>query len=184
MASDPANQSSPPPGSGSQNVDASDDALRAEPLQDASFDDAFRPTKLMAQDPDDLQVFSALLQDAVVLVKETAWLKAERRFAFIANRYRWEEPDMRERIRTGVHFDNVSSVQFRGVDLSAGDAPIVLLSASFKPGPNAPSGAVVIACAGGGDIQIQVEAIEAAMADVTKPWKAQRAPRHAAGGPR
>ena len=162
-------------------TDEDADRQAGEERQDASFEDSFRPTKLIAQDAEDLKVFSALLQDAVLLIKETAWLKGERRFAFIANRYRWEEPAAKERVRTGVHFDHVSAVRARDVDLSAGETPIVILSVAFEPGPNAPSGALRIACAGGGDIQIDVETVEAGMADISKPWKAQRAPRHIGG---
>ena len=150
--------------------------------EDASFADSFRPTKLIAHDAEDLKVFSALFQDAVILVKETTWLKAERRFAFVANRYRWEEPQAKERVRTGAHFEGVVSVRARDIDLSAGETPLVVLSVAFEPGPTAPAGAIRISCAGGGDILVEVEAVEAAMADISKPWKAQRAPRHAGGG--
>ncbi len=149
---------------------------------DAAFEDAFAPTKLLARDAADLEVVSALLQDAILLVKETAWIPGDRRFAFVSNRFRWEEPDARERVRTGAHFDTVKAVRVRGVDLSAGETPIVILSVFFEPDPTPPSGRILIACAGGGEIRLDVEAIEAGMADISKPWKARRIPRHL-GGP-
>lgn len=158
-----------------------DRSERASEGDDASFEDGFKPTRLVARDAADLEVFSALLQDAVVLVKETAWLKAERRFAMVAARYRWEEPGERERVRTGVHFDNVVSVRAKGVDLSAGDAPFVILAVTFEPADEAPGGLLRIACANAAEIQLDVEAFEAAMADVSKPWKARRTPRHIGG---
>ncbi|MCI4666359.1 MAG: DUF2948 family protein [Neomegalonema sp.] len=189
MAEKPTEAAEPSVDRSADQTEAGDRATKpaAEPdapVKDAAFEDAFRPTRLMAQDSDDLEVFSALLQDAVVLVKESAWLRAERRFAFVANRYRWEEPAMRERVRTGVHFDNVTAVQARGIDLTATDAPLVVLGVSFEANAQPPSGVVRIACAGGGDVRISVEALEAAMADISKPWKARRAPRHIGGAAR
>lgn len=155
------------------------------PQKDAAFEDAFRPTRLLAQETADLDVVSALFQDAILLLKETAWLQSERRFAFVANRYRWEEPDAHERVRTGAHFNGVSAVRARGVDFNAVDQPIVMLWIAFEPAPEAaPSGRVRIACAGGGEILLEVEALDAAMADLSRPWKARRTPRHPAGGAR
>lgn len=148
---------------------------------DAAFEDAFRPTKLLARDAADLEVVAALLQDGILLVKESAWLPQDRRFAFVVNRYRWEEPSARERIRTGVHFDTVVSVRARGVDFDATETPIVILSVFFEPDPAPPSGKILIACAGGGEIRLDVEAIETGMADISKPWKARLIPRHVGG---
>lgn len=50
--------------------------------------------KLRAHDPADLAVLSAHLQDALVPLADMAWLKEERRFLLLANRFRWElEPE-------------------------------------------------------------------------------------------
>lgn len=49
-----------------------------------------RRVKLRALDHDDLQVLSACLQDALVPLREVAFLKKERRFVMVANRFRWE----------------------------------------------------------------------------------------------
>lgn len=146
---------------------------------DARFEDSYRPAKLAARDGEDLRVFSALLQDAVVLTHEIAWLPPERRFAFVGNRFRWEEPDAGERVRVGVHFEDVARVRARGVDLSAKDQPLVILTVAFEAGPTAPGGVVRIACAGEVEILLEVEALEAVLRDMTGPWRAQRRPRHA-----
>lgn len=49
-----------------------------------------RRIKLRAVDGDDLQVVSACLQDALVPLREVAFLKKEARFVMVANRFRWE----------------------------------------------------------------------------------------------
>ena len=51
---------------------------------------ADKPLKLRAYDREDFAVVSAVLQDALVPVIDMAWLAEERRFALVANRFRWE----------------------------------------------------------------------------------------------
>jgi len=48
--------------------------------------------RLLARDEEDLAVISAILQDALIPVSEMAYLPDERRFALVANRFRWEAP--------------------------------------------------------------------------------------------
>ncbi len=46
--------------------------------------------KLRAKDEQDVVVLSTLLQDALVPRQEIKYLSSERRFIFLANRFRWE----------------------------------------------------------------------------------------------
>jgi hypothetical protein len=46
--------------------------------------------KLRAEDDEDLGVISACLQDALIPLSDMEFLAAEMRFAFVANRFRWE----------------------------------------------------------------------------------------------
>ena len=56
---------------------------------DARFEDAWgRALRLRALDADDLQVVSALVQDAVFPITEMAWDRRRRRFAVLVNRLR------------------------------------------------------------------------------------------------
>ncbi|MEE8535769.1 MAG: DUF2948 family protein [Kiloniellales bacterium] len=57
-----------------------------------------RPLKLRARDIGDLHTIAAVLQDALVPLADIAYLKPEKRFLMVANRFRWEtgaEPDAR-----------------------------------------------------------------------------------------
>ncbi|MEO0718265.1 MAG: DUF2948 family protein [Pseudomonadota bacterium] len=151
--------------------------------RDAGFVDDFRPVRLLAQDSQDLAVISALMQDAVVLPNDIGWLQGQRRFALVANRFRWEDPEAEERVRAGLHAENVRKVRSRGVDAEAQDKPISVLSLTFEPNPadeDDPSGTLRIACAGGAEFLIEVEALEVAMRDMTKPWAAKSRPEHEA----
>ncbi len=48
------------------------------------------PLKLRAHDTEDLRALGACLQDALVPVADLAYLKAEKRFVMVANRFKWE----------------------------------------------------------------------------------------------
>lgn len=155
--------------------------------RDAKFIDSFTPARLMARDEEDLKVISALLQDAATLAKDVAWLPKERRFAFVANRYRWEAPEAEERVRTGVHFDGVERARVRGLDPKNGDRTVTILSLSFEPAEEPPGGVLHVVCAPdletGAEVEIalHVEAIEAGLADMTRPWAAKGRPAHEVG---
>ena len=57
------------------------------------------------------------------------------------------------------------------------DGVISLLARTFEPG-EAPGGVVTLAFAGGGDIAVTVECVDAALADVSQPWRTPRRPGH------
>ena len=156
--------------------------------RDASFVDNYRPARLLARDAEDLAVISALMQDAVALSGDIAWLQGHRRFALVANRFRWEAPQAEERVRAGLHANNVVKVQARGVNPAAKKDPIAILSLSFEPkseitggAEDDPGGVLRLACAGDVEFLIEVEALEVAMSDMTKPWAAKSRPAHEAG---
>ena len=48
------------------------------------------PLKLRAHDIEDLRALATCLQDALVPVADLAYLKAEKRFVMVANRFKWE----------------------------------------------------------------------------------------------
>ena len=50
-----------------------------------------RGLKLRARDPADLQVISAVLQDALVPLRDLTYLRPEQRFVMVANRFMWEQ---------------------------------------------------------------------------------------------
>lgn len=49
-----------------------------------------KPLKLRAHDPEDMRVVAGILQDALVPLSDVTYLKAEKRFILVANRFRWE----------------------------------------------------------------------------------------------
>ena len=144
----------------------------------------YTPLALLAADEEDLSVVSAVLQDAVAKVGDFAFLKGARRFAFVANRFVWEEGASKargpfSRVRVGVHLDDVVRVRSRGVDLQAKDAVVDLLSIAFEEAEDG-AGTVTMTLAGGGAIALDVEAINVTAEDISAPWRTQSKPDHEA----
>lgn len=141
-----------------------------------------KPLKLLAEDAEDLKIISAALQDAVVKVGDIQFEPAARRVTVAGNRFKWESagPKTGERVRTAVQFGGVSKVQARGLRRDNVEALACILAVEFEPGGGEedPSGAVVIRFAGDADLRLEVECVDAVMADVSDPWPTPRKPVH------
>ena len=137
-------------------------------------------TKLAAADAEDLEILSARLQDATAKLKDVVWLPKQRRFVALFNRYRWEDwKGKGTRVRAGLHFDSVLSVQSQNVKLGAPDTVVALLAIRFEGnGGEDPGGVVELVLAGSGAIRLTVECIDAELADLTGPWAAIGRPDH------
>jgi hypothetical protein len=134
------------------------------------------PLKLLAEDPEDLAVISAALQDAVAKVGDITFEPKARRLTIAFNRYRWESGGG-ERVRSGLQLGGVLKVQARKIRKDAPDAVLEILAMTFEPG-DPPGGEVTLTCAGGGDLRATVECVEAVLADVSPPWPTPRKPAH------
>jgi hypothetical protein len=137
--------------------------------------------KLLAEDADDLSVISAALQDAVAKIGGIQFEPAARKLTLSLNRFRWEagEGAGGQRVRAGLQFGGVLKLQTRRIRRDAPEAVISLLDIMFEPaGEDDPGGVVVLRFAGDADLRLEVECIDAAMADVSDPWPTPRRPGH------
>ena len=151
-------------------------------MSDARFEDGLeKPLRLVAFDAEDLQVLSAMTQDAVLPVAQMAWQSSERRFALLLNRFRWEArgASQAERVQSVLSFEDVKAVQTQGFDRTDPDLVLSLLNLTFTPERDG-AGACLLTFAGDGAIRLEVEALEAGLRDVTRPYfsPANRAPSH------
>ncbi len=157
---------------------------------DATFEEgAERPLRLRALDADDLAVISGLVQDAVFPGTEMRWDRKARRFGLLVNRFRWEDADRAEargrpyeRVQSVLAFEDVLAVQSQGVTPGDADTILSILSVVFEPGEDG-EGQVLLTLAGDGAIRLRVEALEAVLRDVTRPYLAPSGdkPRHPVG---
>jgi Protein of unknown function (DUF2948) len=134
--------------------------------------------KLSALDPADLEIISAHMQDAVMTVGDIRYLKPQRRFALIGNRFLWQtEKPPYQRRRFGLSFDRVLAAKSQRISLGADDAVVSLLAISFTP-DDAPSGTIALTFSGGGKINLEVECIEARLEDLGPAWETPNLPSH------
>ncbi|ARO15001.1 hypothetical protein BVG79_01657 [Ketogulonicigenium robustum] len=147
--------------------------------EDARFADGDeRPLRLMAEGPEDLEIIAALVQDSVLPAAEMIWQPKQRRFALLLNRFRWEDPlnangrrKRPERVRSVLRFDDVLRVRSQGLDQNQKDVVLSLLTVEFVPGVDG-TGQFKLVLAGDGLIALDVEALNATLEDVTRPYAA------------
>lgn len=156
-------------------------------MSDARFEDADEgPLRLIAQEAEDLQVISSLVQDAVLPITEMRYDRKARRFVLLLNRFRWEDKAAAEvskrdyeRVRSLLVVEDVLSVKSYGIDRSDKDMVLSLLSLGFTAGEEG-MGVLELTLAGDGAISIAVEALDIRLEDVSRPYVApsRQAPNH------
>jgi hypothetical protein len=149
-----------------------------------------QPVRLMAKDAEDLAVVASCLQDALVPLAEMRFLKDEKRFVMLVNRFRWEQGDAApaasptadanyadatgsQRINSGVCIDGVTAVRSRGIDLDKAAKFLSLMTIGLD-GP----GTLNLVFSGGGVIQLEIEAPSVFLQDFGEAWPTQWRPDH------
>ncbi len=143
--------------------------------------------RLRAEDADDLCVISACLQDALVPVSDIAYLKEDRLFVLVANRFRRETDEgsgrAGERVLSGLSFADVGRVQRRGLAAGAVNGFLSLLSVELiQAGEQAPAGktgaTVELRFSGGATVRLTASRLRAHLQDMGEGWPTQWAPTH------
>ncbi len=133
--------------------------------------------RLMALDEEDLAVISAHAQDAVLHVGDMLYQPAQKRFILALHRFDWLAPQARQRVQSGLHFDRVGKVSRHGFRQERAEDILNLLSIVFRPG-EAPSGEILLTFSGDCAVKLEVECIEARLADLGPRWPCKHAPEH------
>ena len=158
--------------------------------------------KLRAHDPEDMQVIAAMLQDALVPLKEVAFLQREHRFVMVANRFRWEDAPKGEtaqpapaldgedarfadaeddapaprfaRINCGLIFDRVRKVRYRGFDLKQRDQILSLMTLEQD------AGGITLVFSDQASIRLEGHGVTCHLEDLGEPWPTGARPSHEA----
>ncbi|MBZ9883584.1 DUF2948 family protein [Mesorhizobium sp. CA10] len=138
--------------------------------------------KLIALDDQDLSIVSAHVQDAVMKVSDLEYLPAAKRFVLTMNRFVWEAKSglfrqHNERRQSVLHFDRVLGAKTNGIPRDKPAEVLSLLAVSFIA-ISKPAGIVELIFSGGGTIMLDVECIEARLADIGGSWEATSRPLH------
>ena len=138
--------------------------------------------KLLGKNKEDLKVISAYLQDSILIVKDIVFLKQNRTFVMIVNRFMWEDVEkgifrQNKRIRCAVKFEEVIKVKSKNINQKNKNKPLECLaikcSSIFDE-----TYKIKIFFAGNSIITIISEVIEVALHDLGKPWNVKHIPTH------
>jgi hypothetical protein len=140
--------------------------------------------KLRAEDADDLAVLSACLQDALVAVRDLAYLADERLFILVANRFCWESglgpspgEEAHQRVLCAVTFAEVVGVSYRGFRRSDEDRILCLLAVRTAL-DGAGGSPILLEFAGAATIRLDASHILCRAKDIGEPWPTPWRPRH------
>ena len=138
--------------------------------------------KLLGKNKEDLKVISAYLQDSILIVKDIVFLKQNRTFIMIVNRFMWEDVEkgifrQNKRIRCAVKFEEVIKVKSKNINQKNKNKPLECLaikcSSIFDE-----TYKIKIFFSGNSIITIISEVIEVALHDLGKPWNVKHIPIH------
>ncbi len=139
------------------------------------------PVKFIALDRDDLEVVSTHLQDALVKVADVLWRPGEKRVVVALDRFDWPSaestnPELR-RCRSALRFERVNCCKCRNVNPAGKNAVLNLLAVEFSE-TDPPAGVVSLIFSGGAVLRLEVECLEAELADLGPSWPAAVRPVH------
>ena len=138
--------------------------------------------KLLGKNQEDLKIISAYLQDSILIVKDIVFLKQNRIFVMIVNRFMWENMEkgvfrQNKRIRCAVKFEEVIKVESKNINQRNKNKPLECLaikcSSIFDEVYK-----IKIFFAGDSIITIISEVIAVALHDLGKPWNVKHIPIH------
>lgn len=140
--------------------------------------------KLLALDTEDLAVISAHIQDSVFKVGDISYTPRSGQVSLVVNRFAWEaiaeKGGAYERRRAALTFKRVNAVRSLGLDRKDKDQVLSLLAVRFEQRGDGPEGTIELALSGTGTVALDVECIEAQLADVGGAWETEWKPRHPA----
>lgn len=144
-----------------------------------------RPLRLRAEDAEDLAVISAMVQDALISVRDLTYDRAARRFTLVANRFRWEggplpgasngaAPAGFERTLCALTIDAVERVSYRGFRRRDDERILSLLA--IRPGDR--PGTLDLEFSGGAALRLAVATINIYATDIGEAWPTAWQPDH------
>ena len=138
--------------------------------------------KLSGKNQEDLRIISAYLQDSILIVKDMIFLKQNRTFIMMVNRFMWEDVEkgvfrQNKRIRCAIKFEEVIKVESKNINQKNKNIPLECLAIKCSS-IFGETYKINIFFAGNSIITITSEVIEVALHDLGKPWNAKHIPIH------
>ena len=139
--------------------------------------------KLIGKNQEDLKIISAYSQDSTVSIRDIVFLKKNRIFIMVTNRFMWEalqkkfEQKNIKRIRSALKFEEVLKVRSKKINQKNKNRNLECLAIQCDEKLNN-NYEVKIFFSGDGVITLTLEAIDVILQDLGKPWEAKYLPKH------
>ena len=139
--------------------------------------------KLIGKNQEDLKIISAYSQDSIVSIRDIVFLKKNRIFIMVTNRFMWEAIQKKferkniKRIRSGLKFEEFLKVRSKKINQKNKNRNLECLAIQCDEKLNN-NYEVKIFFSGDGVITLTLEAIDVILQDLGKPWEAKYLPKH------
>jgi len=138
--------------------------------------------KLIGKSIEDLKTISAYLQDSIVVQKDIIFLKKNRLFVILFNRFMWEDVERgifreNKRIRCALRFSQVLNVVSKNINQKKKEKALELLTIKNISMKNH-TYKISLIFSGDSVITIFAEEIDAMLDDLGKPWIVKKTPKH------
>ena len=139
--------------------------------------------KLIGKNQEDLKIISAYSQDSIVSIRDIVFLKKNRIFIMVTNRFMWEALQKKferkniKRIRSALKFEEVLKVRSKKINQKNKNRNLECLAIQCDEKLNN-NYEVKIFFSGDGVITVTLEAIDVILQDLCKPWEAKYLPKH------
>ncbi len=138
--------------------------------------------KLLANDEKDLKIFSAYLQDGVILTQDIKFLKKNKTLLCIFNRFMWEDAEhgvFREnrRIKSALVFKSILKVKSKNINVKNKSRILEFLALEVNKLKNDNYNLKLI-FSGDGVISMEAEFIDSTLEDFSDSWTTKYKPKH------
>jgi hypothetical protein len=138
--------------------------------------------KLIGKNKEDLKVISAYLQDSIISVKDIVFLKQNKYFVMMLNRFMWEDAEkgvfrQNKRIRCALKFEKVFEAKVKNINQKNKNRFLECLAIKCSL-LNDENHEIKIFFAGEGVITLIAESIDLMLHDLGEPWNVKYAPIH------
>ncbi len=137
--------------------------------------------KLLAEDVHDLNVFSAYLQDSVIVANDIKFLPKTKKLICVFNRFMWEDVEKgifrgNKRIRSALVFDNVLMVKSKEINPKKKTKILEFLAIKTEIKNNYFD--IRLIFSGDSILLVKAEEIESSLEDFGKTWETNYKPKH------
>ena len=138
--------------------------------------------KLVGKNNEDLKIISSYIQDSIVTIRDMVFLKKNRIFLMMVNRFMWENVEKEKskqikRIRCAIKFEEVLKVKSKKINQKNKNMRLECLAIKCNEILNK-NYEIIFFFSGQGIITLISEAIEVVLHDLGEAWNVKHIPKH------